>query len=87
MGKSCSANLVAFYDVITGQVDRGRTVDVVYLDFNKAFDTVSHNIFVMKLRKCGIDDWMVRWINNWLTGRARRDVISSAVWLEACNLH
>jgi len=32
----------------------------VYLDFNMAFDTVSHNIFVGKLRKCGIDGGTMR---------------------------
>lgn len=37
----------------------GRAVGVVYLDFSKAFDAVSHNILVMKLRKCGINEWMV----------------------------
>jgi len=37
-----------------------RAVDVVYLDFSKEFHTVSHNIFVMRLRKCGIDEWIVR---------------------------
>jgi len=51
---------------------------VVYLDFSKAFDTVSHNILVMKLRKCGIDEWTVRWIEKCLTGSAQRTVISSA---------
>jgi len=34
------------------------------------------NILVGKLRKCGIDKWTVRWIENWLTGRAQRVVIS-----------
>ena len=48
----------------------------MYLDFSKVFDTISHNILVMKLRKCGIDEWTVRWIENWLTGRAQRVVIS-----------
>jgi len=43
-----------------------------------AFDTVSHNILVGKLRKCGLDEWMVRWIENWLNGRAQRVVISGA---------
>ena len=49
----------------------------MYLYFSEAFDTVSHNILVMKLRKCGIDECTVRWIENWLTGRAHCIVISS----------
>ena len=56
--------MVAFYDVITGWVDEGRAVDVVYLYFSKAFDTVSHTILATKLRKCGIDEWMVKWVEN-----------------------
>jgi len=53
-------------------------VDVVYLDFSKAFDTVFHNILPGKLRKCGLDEWSVRWIENWLNGRTQRVVISGA---------
>ncbi|GAB0183775.1 mitochondrial enolase superfamily member 1 [Grus japonensis] len=77
--KSCLTNLmIAFYDGMTGQVDEGRAVDVVYLDFSKAFDTVSHNILIGKLRKSGLDERTVRWTENWLNGRAQRVVISSA---------
>jgi len=75
-GKSCLTNLIAFYDGMTGWVDEGRAVDVVYLDFSKAFDTVSCNILLGKLRKYGLDEWSVRWIKNWLNGRAHRVVIS-----------
>jgi len=59
-------------------VDERRAVDVVYLDFSKAFDTISHNILLGKLRKCGLDEWSVRWIENWLNGRTQRVVISDA---------
>ncbi|GAB0180757.1 mitochondrial enolase superfamily member 1 [Grus japonensis] len=69
-------NLIAFYDGMTSWVGEGRAVDVVYLDFSKAFDTVSHNILVSKLRKCGLDEGSVRWVENWLNGRAQRVVIS-----------
>ncbi|GAB0185691.1 mitochondrial enolase superfamily member 1 [Grus japonensis] len=51
-------------------------MDVVYLDFSKAFDTVSLNILIGKFRKYGLDEWTVRWIENWLNGRAQRVVIS-----------
>ncbi|GAB0208958.1 mitochondrial enolase superfamily member 1 [Grus japonensis] len=35
-------------------------------------------MLVSKLRKCGLDEWTVRWIENWLNGRAQRVVISGA---------
>ena len=71
-------NLIAFYDGMTGWLDEGRAVDVVYLDFSKAFDTVSHISLLGKLRKCGLDEWSVEWIENWLNGRTQRVVISGS---------
>jgi len=77
-GKTCLTNLIAFYDDMTGWVDEGRDVDVVYLDFSKAFDTVSHDILLGKLRKCGLDEWSVKRIENCLNGRTQRVVIRGA---------
>jgi len=77
-GKPCLTNLIAFYDGMTGWVDEGRAMDVVYLEFSTAFNTVSYNILLGKLRKCGLDEWSVRWTENWLHGRTRRVVISGA---------
>lgn len=48
--KSCLTNLS--YDKVTSSVCEGRTVDVVYLDFGKAFGTVSSNVLFDKLMKC-----------------------------------
>lgn len=50
-------------------------MDVVYLDFSKVFDTVSHNILVVKLRKHEIGEWIVMWAENWMTDRAQKFVI------------
>jgi len=77
-GKSRLTNLMAFYNGVTGWIDEGTAVDVVYLDFSKAFDTVSHNILLGKLRKCGLDEWSVRWIENWLNDRTQRVVVTGA---------
>jgi len=44
--RSCLNDLVAFYDVISGWVDGGRAVDLVYLDFSKAFDTLPQQPYI-----------------------------------------
>ncbi|CAM4532086.1 unnamed protein product, partial [Caretta caretta] len=78
-GKSCLTNLIAFYDEITGSVDDGKAVDVLFLDFSKAFDTVSHSILASKLKKYGLDEWTIRWIESWLGCRAQRVVINGSM--------
>ncbi|GAB0205022.1 mitochondrial enolase superfamily member 1 [Grus japonensis] len=52
-GKSCLTNLIAFYDKVTCSVD----VDIVYLDFSQAFNTVPHSLLLEKLMHYGLDKW------------------------------
>ncbi|KAK4817662.1 LOW QUALITY PROTEIN: hypothetical protein QYF61_023941 [Mycteria americana] len=73
-GGSCLTNLISFYDKVTHLVDEGKAVDVGYLDFSKAFDTVSHSILLEKLAARGLDGCTLRWVKNWLDGQAQRVV-------------
>ncbi|GAB0207997.1 mitochondrial enolase superfamily member 1 [Grus japonensis] len=75
-GRSCLTNLISFYDKVTRVVDEGKAVDVVYLDFSKAFDTVSHSILLEKLAAHGLDGCTLRWVKNWLDGWAQRIVVN-----------
>ncbi|CAM4490449.1 unnamed protein product [Lepidochelys olivacea] len=78
-GRSCLMNLIAFYDEITGSVNEGKVVDVLFLDFSKAFDMVSHSILVSKLRKYGLNECTIRWVESWLDCRAQWVVINGSM--------
>ncbi|GAB0203287.1 hypothetical protein GRJ2_002794300 [Grus japonensis] len=75
-GRSCLTNLISFYDQKTHLVDEGKAVDVFYLDFSKAFNTVSHSILLEKLVAHGLDRCTLHWVKNWLEGRAQRVVVN-----------
>ena len=77
-GRSCLTNLLEFLEYITKQLDEGNTMDVVYLDFSKAFDKVPHRRLVHKLRMHGIGGVVVEWIGEWLRGRKQRVVLNGA---------
>ncbi len=53
-GRSCTSNLLEFMEQVTELVDKGNPVDIVYLDFAKAFDKVPHGRLVKKLESLGI---------------------------------
>ena len=75
--RSCLTNLLCFLEEITKWVDDGSPVDVVYLDFQKAFDKVPHQrlLLIGKLKAHGIGNDVITWIEKWLTQRRQRVVV------------
>ena len=56
----------------------GGTIDVVYIDFMKAFDKVSHARLQKKLESYGIGGNLLKWISSFPTGRRQRVHVGSA---------
>lgn len=71
-GYSTEDQLLKAYSKIAEEVDKGRSVDTVYLDFSKAFDVLCHIILLGKLRSLGFCPQILNWIESFLTGRSMR---------------
>lgn len=77
-GRSRLMNIIAFYDKVTHLVDQGRPVDVIFMDFSKAFDTISHSILLDQLFSIQLDKCIIEWVNNCLTGWPLRVMVNGA---------
>ena len=71
-GRSTMTQLLEVFDKWTECLDLGFTVDVIYLDFAKAFDTVPHHRMLLKMKSYGIDGKIIEWIKSFLIGRRQR---------------
>ena len=82
-GRSCLTNMLYFMEIVFKQVDKGLPVDVVYLDFSKAFDKVSHNHLINKIKARGIGSFVANWIESWLSSRYQKVVLNDYMsdWL------
>ena len=71
-GRSVQTNMIEFHNTTTKWLDEGRSFDVIYLDFAKAFDKVCHRRLVIKLQEYGILGKILKWLENWLSGRRQK---------------
>ena len=53
-GRSTDLQLIKILDERTSEMDKGNYTDVIYLDFQKAFDTVPHKRLISKLKSFNI---------------------------------
>ena len=83
-GKSCLTNLLDFFEVVTKDLDEGNSVDLIYLDFLKAFDKVPYERLFKKLVSHGIGGSIFNWVRNWLSKRRQRVCIDGeySEWAE-----
>jgi len=70
--RSCLTNLLTFLDKVSGCLDSGENMDVVFLDFAKAFDKVPYKRLELKLKSHGITGKLLIWITDWLNNRRQR---------------
>jgi hypothetical protein len=70
--KSCTTNLLVTLDFISYYLDKCIPVDVIILDFAKAFDTVHTEL--AKLKAYGINGLVYKWIEAFLKNRKQRIV-------------
>ena len=75
-GRSCLSNLLEFLDDVSKLRDEGNSVDVIYLDFSKAFDKVPHDKLLIKVEALGIRGQILAWVRDYLADRKQRVVIN-----------
>ncbi|XP_076038451.1 uncharacterized protein LOC143023736 [Oratosquilla oratoria] len=69
--RSCLSNLLTHYDWLLRNLSEGKNVDVVFLDFAKAFDKVDHGVLLHKAMDLGITGKLGIWLHNFLTDRTQ----------------
>ena len=70
--RSCLTNLLQFMEEVTSTLDSRKSVDIIYLDFVKAFDKVPYQRMLTKFNSHGIGGNFLLWIQSWLTGRRQK---------------
>ena len=84
-GRSCVTQLLTTLEGWTALLQHGIPVDVVYLDFSKAFDSVPHQRLLVKLQAHGITGKILNRIKVFLTNR-RQQVVINGFQSDECNV-
>ena len=70
-GRSTVTQLLNYLDKCAQSVATGKVVDAIYLDFEKAFDTVPRHRLLGKLQSYGIHGGVLKWVADYLSGRTQ----------------
>ena len=76
--RSCATNLTILIDDVTKSLHKNIGTDIIYFDFAKAFDSVSHDIILQKLKtKFKIDGRLLKFLQNYLKQRKQREILDN----------
>jgi len=64
---SCDTQLITLTEDISYAFDHQKQIDVILLDFSKAFDSIPHQRLLTKLKHYGINSSILEWTEHWLT--------------------
>ena len=78
-GRSCLSNLLETVDIINEYLAEGNCADVLYFDFSKAFDSVSHYRLLIKMENFGISQEVLDIVRNFLIGRTMAVKVGDAM--------
>ena len=76
IGRSTVSQLIQVVHEYAKALEKKQQVDVIYLDFAKAFDKVPHNKLLFKLESLGVRGNLLAWFRSYLSGRRHRVVIN-----------
>ncbi|KAF7248856.1 hypothetical protein EYD10_05421, partial [Varanus komodoensis] len=82
-GYGTESALVALYDDLCREKDRGSASLLVLLDLSAAFDTIDHGILLDRLAGLGVGGTALQWFRSYLNGRFQKVVLGdygSAPW-------
>ena len=82
-GRSCLSQLLEHHNKILEELEKSNNVDVIYLDFAKAFDKVDQVILLNKLKNNGINGKIGVWIHNFLSNRQQCVAVNGTTSSEA----
>jgi len=75
-GRSCLTNLLEVFEHWTRCLEKAYGIDVIYLDYRKAFDTVPHQRLLTQLEHVGVGDRLMKWIESFLSNRYMRVMVN-----------